>query len=93
MSPPGRQEIAIDLLLPVVRHACCVETRRRKKSRRNSEVPFESPEGTTMRTLVLHHPLVHVYVIYVVALFIAFLFASPRPPRKSARPDRRQHAL
>jgi hypothetical protein len=45
-----------------------------------------------MRTLVLHHPLVHVYVIYVVALFLAFLFASPRPPRKSARPDRPQHA-
>jgi hypothetical protein len=45
-----------------------------------------------MRTLVLHQPLVHLYVVYVLSLFIAFLFASPRPPRKGTRPDRPQHA-
>jgi hypothetical protein len=43
-----------------------------------------------MGTLWLHYPWVYLYLLYVLALFIAFICALPDPPKKGARPGRRQ---
>jgi hypothetical protein len=43
-----------------------------------------------MDDVLFHHPWIHFYLVYVAALAIVLLCATPRSPRVGPRPDRWQ---